>query len=130
MWSGTSRACSSSDAPLIPRSSHPRAARPTKPQPWPLGQVPLIELADGLDPVWQLGSWYLDTSLQPGVEAMCTALRTQGVPFEYHREAGGRHNARAWGSRVERPLRVLLPPGGRHGVFECAAEQNSATRMA
>lgn len=75
-------------------------------------KVPLIEVADGLDPVWQIGSWYLDTSLQPGVDALCAALRTQGVAFEYHREAGGRHNARAWGSRVERPLRALLPPGG------------------
>ena len=73
-------------------------------------KVPLIELADGFDPVWQLGAWYLDTSLQPGVDGMCAALRTQGVPFKYHREAGGRHNARAWGGRVERPLRTLLPP--------------------
>jgi len=73
-------------------------------------KVPLIELADGFDPVWQLGAWYLDTSLQPGVDGMCAALRTQGVQFKYHREAGGRHNARAWGGRVERPLRTLLAP--------------------
>jgi len=74
-------------------------------------KVPLIELADGLDPIWQMASWHLDTSLQPGIDALCSALRMQRVPFEYYREAGGRHNARAWGRRVERPLRVLLPPG-------------------
>ena len=75
----------------------------------PLPQVPLIDLEDGLDP----GYWWLDTNLQPGVDAMCAALRLQGVQFDYYRDPGGRHNERAWGRRSARPLRHLLPGHGR-----------------
>ena len=63
-----------------------------------------ISLDDALNAGW----WWLDTSLQPGVDAMCRALREQGVPFRYHREPGGRHNEAAWAARVERPLRHLF----------------------
>eukprot|EP00966_Prymnesium_polylepis_P071645 1664016-Prymnesium_polylepis.1 len=75
----------------------------------PERKVPIVDLDDGPDPGW----WWLDTNLQPGVDAMCAALTLQRVDFSYFREPGGRHNERAWGARCERPLRHLL--SGRGG---------------
>lgn len=69
----------------------------------PRRRVALFEPADGDDAGW----WWLDTQLQPGVDGMRAALSLRGVRFDYHREPGGRHNERAWGARVERPLRYL-----------------------
>lgn len=63
-----------------------------------------ISVADGLHSGW----WWLDTSLQPGVEAMCAALRIHNFPFSYYREPGGRHNEAAWAGRLERPLQYLF----------------------
>jgi pimeloyl-ACP methyl ester carboxylesterase len=66
-------------------------------------RVSLIDWRDGPNP----GYWFLDSQLQPGVDVMRTALELHGVPFEYHREPGGRHNERGWAQRIERPLRYL-----------------------
>jgi hypothetical protein len=107
----TARTCTSRHAAFRPIPRAPSAVTP---------QVPLIDLADGLDP----GYWWLDTNLQPGVDAMCAALRLQGVKFDYHREPGGRHNERAWGRRSARPLRLLLPSAVR------AASSSSASANA
>ena len=56
------------------------------------------------------GYWWLDSSLQAGVDGMVAALRTSGpaVDLCYHREPGGLHSERAWGRRAARPLRHLL----------------------
>ena len=40
---------------------------------------------DGLN---EGGYWWLDSQLQPGVDAMMAALRWRGVAVEYHREPG------------------------------------------
>mmetsp|Transcript_13382 Transcript_13382/g.39428 ORF Transcript_13382/g.39428 Transcript_13382/m.39428 type:complete len:353 (+) Transcript_13382:106-1164(+) len=66
-------------------------------------RVPLFDADDGPNP----GYWFLDTQLQPGVDAMCQALQLQGVDFEYHRAPGARHNERGWAQRIFRPLEHL-----------------------
>ena len=67
-------------------------------------QVPLFDPADGANP----GYWWLDTQLRPGVDAMHASLKLHGVDVLYKVFPGGRHNERAWGQRVELPLRHLL----------------------
>lgn len=69
--------------------------------------VSLIDLADGLNP----GYWFLDSQLQPGVDAMRQALDLHRLPYQYHREPGGRHNERGWSLRLERPLLHLFGSG-------------------
>jgi enterochelin esterase-like enzyme len=70
-----------------------------------VGVSPLpLSLQDGLHAGW----WWLDTSLQPGVDAMREALASHALPYDYHRDPGGRHNEAAWAARVERPLRYLF----------------------
>jgi len=68
-----------------------------------------VDLVDGLN---EGGYWWLDTSLQPGVDAMAGALRLHSRHIElcYHREPGGRHSERVWGARAARPLRHVLSP--------------------
>ena len=61
-------------------------------------------ISDFVEPGW----FWLDTNLQPGVDAMCAALRWHHVEHAFHRAPGGRHNEAAWAARVERPLRHLL----------------------
>ena len=61
-------------------------------------------LSDLVEPGW----FWLDTNLQPGIDAMCAALRWHHVEHAFHREPGARHNEAAWAARVERPLRHLL----------------------
>ena len=48
--------------------------------------------------------FWLDTWLQPGLNLMRGLLSFHGVEFKYHREPGARHNERAWGERIDRPL--------------------------
>ena len=61
-------------------------------------------ISDFVEPGW----FWLDTDRQPGVDAMCAALRWHHVEHAFHRAPGGRHNEAAWAARVERPLRHLL----------------------
>ncbi|KAJ1638534.1 Alpha/Beta hydrolase protein [Pavlovales sp. CCMP2436] len=72
-------------------------------------RVELWDWKDGSNP----GYWWLDSQLQPGVDAMRQALGLHETPFKYHREPGGRHNERGWSLRMERPLLHLfgLDPG-------------------
>ena len=57
---------------------------------------------------WNPGYFWLDTSLQPTVQSMCSLLETAQVDFVYHEIPGGRHNERAWSLRIDKPLRYLL----------------------
>ena len=51
--------------------------------------------------------WWLDTSLQPMIDAVRFALDQAGVQYRYEKFPGGRHNERAWGQRIHRPLSYL-----------------------
>ena len=66
--------------------------------------VPLLDLLDGPEAGW----WWLDSQLQPGVDAMRAALELHNVAFKYHRAPGARHNERAWARRVDLPLLHLF----------------------
>jgi len=73
-----------------------------------------VNLLEGMN---EGGYWWLDTSLQPGVEAMEAALRwhlrqSVGCRLDLlvHREPGGRHTEIGFGSRADRPLLHLLRP--------------------
>lgn len=65
--------------------------------------VPLFALEDHLLN-WNPGYWWLDTQLQPGVDLMCQLLDRHEVGYRFHKEAGGRHNERAWSLRIEQPM--------------------------
>uniref|UniRef100_A0A7S3LCX0 Esterase n=1 Tax=Amphora coffeiformis TaxID=265554 RepID=A0A7S3LCX0_9STRA len=57
---------------------------------------------------WNPGYFWLDTSLQPAVQSMCSLLEKAQVDYVYHEIPGGRHNERAWSLRIDKPLRYLL----------------------
>lgn len=84
----------------------------------PEQSVSLIDLGDGLNP----GYWFLDSQLQPGVDAMRQALDLHRLPYEYHREPGGRHNERGWSRRIERPLLHLFGTVEPQTTQEAAVE--------
>ena len=48
--------------------------------------------------------WWLDTTLQPMIDATLLALDQAGVKYNYEQFPGGRHNERAWAQRIHRPL--------------------------
>lgn len=48
--------------------------------------------------------WWLDTTLQPMIDATLLALDQAGVNYNYEKFPGGRHNERAWAQRIHRPL--------------------------
>ena len=82
------------------RAASRRVARPLT------GAVSHSPLSD--DPrCTSAGYFWLDTSLQAGIDAMMGALKLHGIPFHFVRAPGARHNERAWGKRVDRPLRFL-----------------------
>jgi len=60
------------------------------------------------DQWWNPGYWWLDTQLQPSVDAMSWALKQGNVAHSYKKFAGGRHNERAWSLRIHQPLLYLL----------------------
>mmetsp|Transcript_6668 Transcript_6668/g.13027 ORF Transcript_6668/g.13027 Transcript_6668/m.13027 type:complete len:316 (+) Transcript_6668:59-1006(+) len=57
---------------------------------------------------WNPGYFWLDTQLQPGIDAMRAALDLVGVEYKYEKFAGGRHNERAWAQRIHVPLMHLF----------------------
>jgi len=72
--------------------------------------VPVFEAADHFtlnEGWWNPGYWWLDTSLQPMVDAMRWTLDRGGVDYVYEKFPGGRHNERAWAQRIHRPLLAL-----------------------
>lgn len=71
-----------------------------------------VALFDPLDHMtsnhwWNPGYWWLDSQLQPGVDAMRFALKARGVPHHYSKFPGGRHNERGWSGRIHHPLLAL-----------------------
>mmetsp|Transcript_14912 Transcript_14912/g.22772 ORF Transcript_14912/g.22772 Transcript_14912/m.22772 type:complete len:320 (+) Transcript_14912:130-1089(+) len=57
---------------------------------------------------WNPGYFWLDSQLQPGVQAMKVALNIAGANLKYHEEPGGRHNERAWANRIDLPIKHLF----------------------
>lgn len=72
--------------------------------------VPLFDLLDHTTSKhsWNPGYFWLDTSLQPAVQAMRRRLDDTKVIYQYHEIPGGRHNERAWSMRIDKPLKFLL----------------------
>lgn len=72
-------------------------------------KVPFVDFQDHLssDHWWNPGYWWLDNSLQPGIDAMKLALDAKGIPYTYKKIAGGRHNERGWANRIHMPLLSL-----------------------
>ena len=83
-------------------------------------KVPMIDPFDHFTEKnwWNPGYFWLDSQLQPGVDAMRGALDLGGVDYEYRRIAGGRHNERAWAQRIDAPLMHLFGRGGGGGPPE------------
>ena len=59
---------------------------------------------------WNPGYWWLDTQLQPGIDAMRMALDLKKLPYHYKKFPGARHNERAWAQRIHEPLLYLYGP--------------------
>ena len=73
-------------------------------------KVPFVDPFDHLSSNhwWNPGYWWLDSQLQPGIDAMKLALDMKNIKYEYEKCAGGRHNERAWASRIHVPLLYLF----------------------
>eukprot|EP00581_Thalassiosira_minuscula_P032831 CAMPEP_0183761752 /NCGR_PEP_ID=MMETSP0739-20130205/8632_1 /TAXON_ID=385413 /ORGANISM="Thalassiosira miniscula, Strain CCMP1093" /LENGTH=454 /DNA_ID=CAMNT_0025999949 /DNA_START=42 /DNA_END=1406 /DNA_ORIENTATION=+ len=74
-------------------------------------RVPVFEAMDHFtlnERWWNPGYWWLDTSLQPMIDAMRWTLDQGGVRYVYEKFPGGRHNERAWAQRIHRPLLALI----------------------
>mmetsp|Transcript_25414 Transcript_25414/g.32044 ORF Transcript_25414/g.32044 Transcript_25414/m.32044 type:complete len:382 (+) Transcript_25414:137-1282(+) len=72
-------------------------------------KVPFVDLVDFMsnNHWWNPGYWWLDTSLQPSIDAMKLVLDAKGVKYAYNKIPGGRHNERAWALRIHKPLLAL-----------------------
>jgi len=57
---------------------------------------------------WNPGYWWLDTQLQPMIDATLFILDQGNVSYTYWKEPGGRHNERGWAQRIHRPLKALF----------------------
>jgi len=81
-------------------------------------RVPVFEALDHFtlnERWWNPGYWWLDTSLQPMIDAMRWTLDQAGVNYTYEKFPGGRHNERAWAQRIHRPLLALYGKKDRNG---------------
>jgi len=110
--------------------------------------VPTIDIFDHLTDVhwWNPGYFWLDTQLQPSIDGMRLALDALSVAWDgarlvadpdnntnmgrveyaYHRQAGGRHNERAWSRRIHLPMMHLL--GGGRGLLEEGRRDSETAR--
>ena len=69
-------------------------------------RVPIFDANDHFtmnDKFWNPGYWWLDTNLQPMVDATRLILERGGVPHTFEKFPGGRHNERAWAQRIHHP---------------------------
>ena len=73
-------------------------------------RVPWFDVFDHLTPraQWNPGYFWLDTQLQPSIDAMRSTLDFHKVRYEYRKFPGGRHNEREWSRRIDGPLVYLL----------------------
>lgn len=73
-------------------------------------KVPVFDVHDHFtlnEKFWNPGYWWLDTSLQPMIDALRFILQQGKVEHTYEKFPGGRHNERAWSRRIHRPLLAL-----------------------
>lgn len=70
-------------------------------------KVPLIDPLDHISN-WNPGYFWLDSQLQPGIDALRGALSLHGISHVYRRYPGGRHNEREWARRIDKALLHLL----------------------
>jgi len=77
-------------------------------------KVPLVDIWDHVttEHWWNPGYWWLDSQLQPSIDAMKLALDARGKKYCYNKIAGGRHNERAWASRIHKPMLHLYGDRG------------------
>ena len=69
-------------------------------------RVPMFDAHDHFtmnSKFWNPGYFWLDTNLQPMVDAMRFILDGGGVQHTYAQFPGGRHNERAWAQRIHHP---------------------------
>jgi hypothetical protein len=69
-------------------------------------RVPIFDAHDHFtmnDKFWNPGYWWLDTNLQPMIDAMRFVFDQADVKYTYERFPGGRHNERAWAQRIHHP---------------------------
>jgi len=69
-------------------------------------RVPIFDVHDHFtmnDKFWNPGYWWLDTNLQPMIDAMRFIFDQAGVTYTYEKFPGGRHNERAWARRIHLP---------------------------
>lgn len=83
-------------------------------------RVPMFDLFDHITPKaqWNPGYFWLDTQLQPAIDAMRATLDFNKISYEYRKFPGGRHNEREWAKRIDLPLMHLLgneKVNGRYG---------------
>ena len=73
-------------------------------------RVPMFDLFDHITPKaqWNPGYFWLDSQLQPAIDAMRATLDFNKVDYEYRKFPGGRHNEREWSKRIDLPLMHLL----------------------
>jgi len=73
-------------------------------------KVPMVDPIDHFSTHhwWNPGYWWLDSQLQPGIDAMKMALDIRGIKYDYKKFAGGRHNERTWALRIDEPLLSLF----------------------
>lgn len=77
-------------------------------------RVQLFDLHDHFtlnEKFWNPGYWWLDTQLQPMIDATLFILDQGNVSYNYWKEPGGRHNERGWAQRIHRPLKALFGKG-------------------
>ncbi len=70
-------------------------------------KVPFFDMMDHFtmnDKWWNPGYFWLDTQLQPTIDAVRWALDRGGVEYCYEKFPGARHNERAWAQRIHSPL--------------------------
>lgn len=73
-------------------------------------RVPVFDAMDHFtlnDRWWNPGYFWLDSTLQPTIDAMRWTLDQGGVKYVYKKIPGGRHNERAWANRIHHPLLAL-----------------------
>mmetsp|Transcript_8735 Transcript_8735/g.18346 ORF Transcript_8735/g.18346 Transcript_8735/m.18346 type:complete len:423 (-) Transcript_8735:69-1337(-) len=73
-------------------------------------KVPFFDVMDHFtmnDKWWNPGYFWLDTQLQPTIDAVRWALDRGGVEYWYEKFPGARHNERAWAQRIHSPLLTL-----------------------